>query len=294
MGVGRLAAVALLWAAAGLWAAQPAALVAYDSGVEAFGETLEGLKAVLGPAGIEIFDLHTSGAETELARQLGRHEVRMAIAIGTESLAAVRAHNAGVPVIATMVLHPADPDGLRGQVDLALPVGTWLAQIKLLLPQRRRVGIIRSRAHALETPAAVEATARQQGYTAVVVDCDGPADLLQALAALKGRVDLVLCPPDADLYNSVTIKPLILASLEQRLPIVGFSSAFVRAGAVAGIYPDYRDIGRQTGELAWRILRGEDGNREQGPRKVNAAINQRVAHLLGVDFQASPAVEVLR
>jgi len=269
-------------------------LVAYDSGVEAFGEALDGLKAVLGPANLEILDLKAAGAETELARQLARRDFRVAIAIGGESLAAVRAHNAGVPVIATMVLHPMNPDDLRAHVDLALPVGMWLAQVKLLLPQRRRVGILRSRAHALQTDAGVEAAARQQGYTAVVVDCDGPADLLQALGALKGRVDLVLCLPDADLYNSVTIKPLILASLENRLPIVGFSSAFVRAGAVAGIYPDYREIGRQTGELAGRILRGEDGNREEGPRKVNAAINQRVAHLLGVDFQASPAVEVFR
>lgn len=293
MGVGRLAA-ALLWAWAGLSASPPAALVAYDSGVEAFGEALDGLKAVLGPAGIEILDLQKSGAETELAGVLGRHEIRMVIAIGSEALVAVRAHNAGVPVIASMVMHPADPGGLRGRVDLALPVGTWLAEVKLLLPQRRRVGIIRSRAHASQPAAEVEAAARQQGYTAVVVDCDGPADLLQALAALKGRVDLVLCPPDADLYNSVTIKPLILASLEHRLPIVGFSAAFVRAGAVAGVYPDYREIGRQTGELAWRILRGEDGNHEEGPRKVNAAINQRVAHLLGVDFQANAAVEVLK
>jgi len=293
MGVGRTAA-ALLWAGVSLFASQPAALVVYDSGVEAFGEALDGLKAELSPAGIEALDLRAAGAQIELARLLGRHEVRLAIAIGSESLAAVRAANAGVPVIATMVLRPPNPDSLRGQVDLELPVATWLAQMKLLLPKHRRVGIIRSRAHASQTTAAVETAARQQGYTAVVIDCDGPADLLQALAALKGRVDLVLCPPDADLYNSVTIKPLILASLEHRLPIIGFSSAFVRAGAVAGIYPDYREIGRQTGELAWRILRGEDGSHAEGPRKVHAAINQRVAHLLGVDFQASPAVEVLR
>jgi putative ABC transport system substrate-binding protein len=293
MGVGRLAAT-LLWAWAVLSASPPPVLVAHDSSVEAFGEALEGLKAVLGPAGIQILDLRTPGAETELAGVLSRHEVRMVIAIGSEALAAVRAHNAGIPVIASMVMHPVDPDSLRGQVDLALPVGTLLAEVKLLLPQRRRVGIIRSRAHASQTAAAVEAAARQHGYTAVVVDCDGPADLLQALAALKGRVDLVLCPPDPDLYNSVTIKPLILASLEHRLPIVGFSAAFVRAGAVVGVYPDYREIGRQTGELAWRILRGEDGNHEEGPRKVNAAINQRVAHLLGVDFQANAGVEVLK
>ena len=273
---------------------QPAALVVYDAGVEAFGEALDGLKTVLTPAGIEIVDLRAAGAGAEIGRILGRREVRVAIAVGSESLAAVRAQNAGLPVIATMILRPPEPESLRGHVDLEVPVGMWLAQVKTLLPERRRIGIIRSRAHASQTVAAVEAAARQQGYTAVVLDCEGPANLLQALGALRGRVDLVLCPPDADLYNSVTIRPLILASIEQRLPIVGFSPAFVRAGAVAGVYPDYHEIGRQTGELAGRILRGEEGSREESPRKVNAAVNQRVAHLLGIDFHANPAVVVLR
>ena len=277
-----------------LSASQPAALVVYDSGVEAFGEAVDGLKAVLAPEGIEIVDVRSATAAAELGRILGHREARVAIAVGSESLTAVRAQNTGVPVIATMILRPPEPESLRGHVDLEVPLGMWLTQVKSLLPERRRIGIIRSRAHASQIASALEAAARQQGYTAVVMDCDGPANLLQTLGALRGRVDLVLCLPDADLYNSVTIRPLILASIEQRLPIVGFSPAFVRAGAVAGVYPDYHEIGRQTGELAGRILRGDEGSREESPRKVNAAVNQRVAHLLGIDFHANPAVVVLR
>jgi ABC-type uncharacterized transport system substrate-binding protein len=141
----------------------------------------------------------------------------------------------------------------------------------------------------------MEAAARKEGYTAVVVDCDAPADLLKSIEALKGRVDFVLCFPDAELFNAVTIKPLILASLQDRLPVIGFSPAFVRAGAAAGIYPDYQDIGRQTAEMALRVMRGEDRTSGEGPRKVRAAVNQRVARLLGVEFRTdSSAVEVLR
>ena len=128
-----------------------------------------------------------------------------------------------------------------------------------------------------------------------MVDCDGPARLLKAVASLRGKVDFLLSFPDPDLYNAVTIKPLVMASLEARLPIVGFSPAFVRAGAAAGIYPDYRETGRQTAEMAQRLLRGEDRGAEEGPRKIRLALNQRVAHLLGVEFHPEGLpVEVFR
>jgi ABC-type uncharacterized transport system substrate-binding protein len=86
-----------------------------------------------------------------------------------------------------------------------------------------------------------------------------------------------------------------MASLESRLPLVGFSPAFVRAGAAAGIYPDYRELGRQTAEMARRVLRGEEPGIDEAPRKIQLAVNQRVARLLGVEFVTSALrVEVFR
>jgi ABC-type uncharacterized transport system substrate-binding protein len=167
--------------------------------------------------------------------------------------------------------------------------------MRALWPGRTRAGIIRNPALSRYSAEALEARARQEGFLPVLVDCDKPANLLKALAALKGKVDFVICCPDPDLYNSVTIKPLVLASLEGRLPLVGFSPAFVRAGAATGIYPDYRDSGRQAAGMAERLLRGEDGGPDTGPRRIQVAINQRVARLLGIDFRTGALpVEVFR
>ena len=92
------------------------------------------------------------------------------------------------------------------------------------------------------------------------------------------------------------IPPLVMASLEYRLPIVGFSPAFVHAGAAVGVYADYRAVGRQTAELALRAqhheFRGEGS--EESPSKVRVAVNQRIARLLGLDFHLDAGVEVFR
>jgi ABC-type uncharacterized transport system substrate-binding protein len=167
--------------------------------------------------------------------------------------------------------------------------------MRALWPRHTRIGIIRNPARSRYSAEALESRARKEGFTAMVVDCDGPAGLLKAVAAMKGKVDYLLCFPDPDLYNAVTIKPLVMASLENRLPIVGFSPAFVRAGAAAGIYPDYRETGRQTAEMALRMMRGEERAAEEGPRKIQISVNQRIAHLLGVEFHTSALpVEVFR
>ncbi|PYT20684.1 MAG: hypothetical protein DMG58_33540, partial [Acidobacteria bacterium] len=128
-----------------------------------------------------------------------------------------------------------------------------------------------------------------QGFTVRVVECSGADQLLAALDSLKGQVDFVWCLPDGTLYNSATIKPLILASIEHRLPLIGFSENSTRAGAAVGIYPDFRDIGQQTGEVARQVLDGQPLHAPQGPRRLRVAVNQSVLRLLGLRY--APAAD---
>jgi ABC-type uncharacterized transport system substrate-binding protein len=253
---------------------------------------LEGLGAGLGANAFRVVELRNG--EPELARALSAKDTQLIIAVGSRALAEVQSHKATAPVLATMVLHGREMEG-SGHVDLDVSLSLQCGAMRGLWPQHARVGIIRNPARSRYSAEALEASARKEGYTSLVVDCDGPAGLLKAVAALKGKVDFLLCFPDPDLYNAVTIKPLVMASLESRLPIVGFSPAFVRAGAAAGIYPDYRETGRQTAEMAQRMLHGEDRGADEGPRRIQVAVNQRIMHLLGVEFQTSTlSVEVFR
>jgi ABC-type uncharacterized transport system substrate-binding protein len=224
----------------------------------------------------------------------------VAIAVGSRALEEVRARHPALPLVTAMVLHAggvhaADVEPASQRVELDIPLAAQLGAMRALWPGRRRAGMIRNPAQSPGPAEALEACARREGFVPVVVDCDGPAHLLKALAALQGKADFVLCFPDPELYNPVTVKPLVLASLEHGLPLVGFSPAFVRAGAAAGIFPDYRDMGRQAAEMALRLLRGEGRPADESPRKIHVAINQRVTRLLGVEFRAGALVaEVFR
>lgn len=289
---------------AGLWLLCVAALyppvqagivVAYESEVDAYSEAVEGLRAGMGGTLAAAIDLHARGGGAELDKAVAARDVRLLIAVGSHALAEVQNRKPAAPVVAALVLRGPETENLAGHVDLDIALSTQLGAIRTLLPHCTRVGIIRNPRRWHYSTEALEGRTRKEGFTLVVVDCDGAAHLLKALAAFRGRVDFLLCVPDPDLYNPVTIKPLILSSLEHRLPIVGFSPAFVRAGAVAGIYPDYRETGRQVAELALRMMRGEERTVDDGPAKVRVAVNQRVARLLGIEFAPAPfPVEVFR
>jgi ABC-type uncharacterized transport system substrate-binding protein len=276
-------------------ASRPPVVVVSESGVDAYNEALSGVSSVLPAGTFRLVDAGGKAVDREIAAALEGTEARVMIAVGSRALAEVRSRHASMPVVSTMVLHGSESDTGVRRVALDIPLAAQLIAMKSLWPGRTRAGILRGPGQVHMPLEALEAIARKEGFSLVIVDCEGPAQLLKSLASFKGKVDFVLCPPDSELYNAVTIKPLVLASLEQRLPLVGFSPAFVRAGAAAGIFPDYADLGRQSAEMALRLMRGEErGIVDEWPRKVLVAVNQRVTRLLGVEFRSDSGVEVYK
>jgi ABC-type uncharacterized transport system substrate-binding protein len=268
-------------------------LVVTESGVPAYADAVEGLTGELGANLGRIVDIRAATAANDLARLLEARDTRVVVAVGSRALAELQARRTALPVVATMLLRGPEPDG-AGQVDLDVPLNAQLEAVRALLPRASRAGIIRNPARLRSTAEVLESQGRKEGYTLTVADCDGPGRLLKVVASLKDKVDFLLCFPDPDLYNAVTIQPLVLAAIEYRLPIVGFSPAFVRAGAAAGVYPDYRALGRQAAEMAMRLHRGEASGGEEYPTKLQVAINQRVTRLLGLDFRIPSGAEVFR
>jgi len=170
-----------------------------------------------------------------------------------------------------------------------------LGEIGRLFPGRKRIGVIRGPMQTDDYMRAVEQAARRLGLTMEVMICQHPRDLVDVFLKLRSQADLVWCPPSAELYNSATLKPLLIASLTNRLPIVGFSEQFVEAGALFGGSADFVEVGRKTAALALQVIRNESVPPRQAARKFHFAYNQRVARILGMkaDIPDRPGQEVL-
>jgi ABC-type uncharacterized transport system substrate-binding protein len=275
----------LLLPALGL--AQGRVVLVYSSEAEAYTAALEGFRTALREAApVAVINLRDPAGAAALAPALAPGNARLIVVMGSEARTAVAVLHPAAPVIESMTLRSEQEsrEGLAGSVRLDLPLPAILTELRKVFPGRTRIAIIRNASQPKQVDSAAAARARQQGFALRIVDSNGPDDLVRTFRSVKGDADFVVCLPDSTLYNSATVKPLILASLESRIPIVGFSSNFVRAGAAAGVYPDFHDIGAQTGELALKQLSGASVS-DESPRKLQIAVNPRVLRLLGLDFQ---------
>lgn len=247
----------------------------------------------------------TSGAEFVTVEVRGDHgsgelekamatSPRLVVAVGSEATEWMSRSKSKVPVISTMTLRaPARFPALVGVVPLEVPLPAVLAKLKQYFPSKTKLGVLFNPASGLERTTVLTDCSRA-GFRPEISDCAAPGDLVpQFLSLRERRIDLVLCFADNVLYSGATIKPLVLASLEQRIGLVGFSAAFVRAGAVIGVYADLKASGRQTAAAALRYLESRTAVDPEGPRTVKVGINQRVARLIGLEFRDKDSEEVV-
>jgi len=266
--------------------------------LEAHRAAIEGIRAALAstPAELRILDADQA-SDAASGRPYITASTGVVIAAGSEAIRIAEAQRLKAPAVYTMILR-RNPEwyapGRLAPVTIPLEVSleSLLVRLKQLFPGKTRLGIILDPATGETNAAHLQARAQQMGFTVHIAECSGAERLLAALASLRNRADFVWCLPDGALYNSTTVKPLILASLDNRLPLIGFSESFAKAGAAIGIYADFRDVGVQAGEAARQLLEGQNVRQYEGPRRLKVVVNPSVLRLFGLRYVASAGEEV--
>jgi len=275
----------------------PVVVVIASLGLEAHRSAIEGIRAALAssPAEVRILDVDQAGNPAGGGLHIAS-STSVIIAAGSEAIRIVEAQRPKVPAVYTMILRRRPEWDATGRVvpvtiSLEVSLASLLERLILLFPGKTRLGIIVDPAAGDTNAAQLQARAQQLGFTVRIAESKGAAQLLAALASLRNHADLVWCLPDGALYNSTTVKPLILASLDERLPLIGFSESFVKAGAAVGIYPDFREVGVQAGEAARQLLDGQAARQSEGPRRLKVVVNPSVLRLFGLRCANSASEE---
>ncbi len=162
----------------------------------------------------------------------------------------------------------------------------WIARA---FPGRNRVLLLRSQVEPRHAELARQAEAR--GLRLVFVDVTGGGDAVRALQAevtTEREKTVVWLRPDDKAVNASTVGPLCKRALAARVVAVGFSSYFLKAGAVAAVQQDFERTGQQ-------LLRQAHGPRGQAvPQHTGLEVNGRLAGRLGVSVQDGAGVVVRR
>lgn len=258
-------------------------------------EVLDGFREQFAATGeaLELTVYQLPDGESEIDQQVGRilaSSPRLIFVLGSRALDVIAKKVSDIPIIFGLVLNQQSlPEGsnLTG-VFLDFPVATQLGWLHRLLPRAKNIGVIyhpEENATRIKTAAAF---AKTHDLNLQAHPITSPRELPAALDALANSCDVLWGLSDQMVANPQTARNLLLFSFRNRIPYFGLSAAWVQAGALFALERDYRDIGRQCGELAEKVLAGAaPGSLPPAtPRQVLYSLNQRTARQMKIEFPA--------
>lgn len=209
-----------------------------------------------------------TGTASTIADNYVSKKVDLICAIATPS--AMSAYNScmntEIPTIYTAVSDPvgaglAKEDGssvgnITGTSD-ALAVSEQLEMIRKVMPEAKKIGIIytTSEANSVSTIEEYKKYAADYGFEIVESGINVQADVELAAADLVTKVDCITNLTDNTVVAALQI--VLNKANEAGIPVFGSEVEQVKAGCVASMGLEYYELGKQTGKMAAKVLKGE-------------------------------------
>jgi len=124
--------------------------------------------------------------------------------------------------------------------------------------------------------------AAARGIKLVAERAEIQTELFSVLQRIMSAAEAFLAIPDAKLVNADTAQNLLLTSFRFRTPVIGYSAAYVRAGALAAVYSTPQQAGKEGGEIARAVLKGSALPASRYPRAFRVGVNRHMAATLGL------------
>ena len=265
---------------------------------------LEGLKSAGIEEGVNLtVEYQNSQADTGTASTIADNfvskNVDLICAIATPS--AMSAYNScldsEIPVVYTAVSDPvgaglADEEGnsvgnITGTSD-KLPVEEQLKMIRDLMPDAKKIGILYTTSEANSVSTIKEYKELAENYDFEIVDSgiNTVADVEMAAKDLASKVDCISNLTDNTVVSSLAT--ILDKANAANIPVFGSEIEQVKLGCLAAEGLDYVALGKQTGKMAAKVLKGEKKASEMPFETITEAglyLNTKVAENLGITVE---------
>lgn len=249
-----------------------------------------------------------TGTAAQIADQFVADKVDMICAIATPSAQA--AYNAAmetdIPVVYTAVTNPVaaelanddkSPVGNVTGTSDELPVEAQLRMIREILPDAKTIGILytTSEANSVYSIEQYEKLADKYGFKIEKTGITNTSEIQLAASDLLGKVDCLTNLTDNTVVSAL---PTVLGlANEKGIPVFGSEIEQVKLGCLAAEGIEYTQLGKDTGKMAAKILKGEASASEMDYELITESslyVNEKVAENLGItvpDTMKERAVE---
>lgn len=288
-----VAAVCAFAARTGTAQSSPARIIVLlANGAGAYREAHDGFLEHVENSGrvitMQTFDLNEGpGAYGAFASEMKRHPPELVLSLGGSAAERALAADRKVPVVAGMLLDRRllEGHGNATGVVLEFPLAVQFRWMRLLLPDRRRVGVLFDPEVNTRMIEEAKVAAKREGFRLIAREIRNPREIPEALDGLSREIDALWGVSDPKVLTPATAKALLLFSYRSRIPMSGPSEAWVKAGATYALERDYHEIGAQCASVAFEILDGRDPEEiePEAPRTVLYTLNLRSLEHVKID-----------
>ena len=239
------------------------------------------------------------GTAKQISDSFVSDKVDLICAIATPS--AMSAYNScldsDIPVIYTAVSDPVSaglakedktPEGnITGTAD-TLPVEAQLKMIRELLPDAKKIGILytTSEANSVSAIAEYKEKVGDYGFELVEKGITNTSEIALATDDLLSQVDCISNLTDNTVVSSLAT--ILDKANAANIPVFGSEIEQVKLGCLAAEGLDYVALGKQTGKMAAKVLKGEKKASEMPFETITEAglyLNTKVAENLGITVE---------
>lgn len=230
--------------------------------------------------------------------------IKVWVALGTEAAMGLAQSRVKAPILNALLPRSSFERVLRvsgrkasarfNVLQLDQPLPRQLALIRLALPKIRRVGVLWGPDSLARAPV-LRSLASSQGLALQEARLDEDAALFAALQSVLDGCDVLLALADPLVFNSSNIQNILMTTIRVQVPLVAFSPAYVRAGALLAVYSTPPQVGEQTAQWVLDVL----ANRvlpEQAlePLDFEISVNPQVARVLGLSLDVKALTLALK
>ncbi len=227
--------------------------------------------------------------EQEKKNLINSSDIDLILTVRTEATSEVSHKISDIPIVFTMVLDPERILNYRSNIvgaSVNIPSEVQLNMIKEILPSVENVGVIYDPNRNSNFVEQSTVLAEKLGLRIKPFPVKSQKDIPKTLQQLRKEAEVLWGIVDNTVYTSQTAKYIIEYTQKERLPFIGISTSWVKAGALWALMFDNEDIGRQSADLARRLLSGTPVSDLQTttPERIHLAINLRTADIIGIEI----------
>lgn len=228
-----------------------------------------------------------------IIKDLAQEKPDLILAVGVQSLSL--AAGTSVPVLGVLVPQVSyekiraeharsNASGKFSAIYLDQPLPRQFNLIRAVTPKASSVGVLLGPSTQHQNTALLGA-ARHHDIGLVLERVDAEQNLVSKLRRTLDESSVLLALPDALVYNRETAQTILLTSYRHEKPVVGFSHAYVKAGALAAVFSTPTQIARQAAEIVRQAIASQQSllPEPQYPKYFSVDINRQVARSLGIN-----------